>query len=65
MECVEWMDREEMVAIGDGYNDLSMLQYAGYSVAMNNAPEDIKAVCNHVTLSNNEDGVAVLIEDFL
>jgi len=56
--------QEEMVAIGDGYNDLSMLRYAGYSVAMGNAPEDIKAICNLVTLSNNEDGVATFIDDF-
>jgi len=55
---------EEMIAVGDGYNDLSMLKRAGYSVAMGNAPDDIKEVCDHVTLSNTEDGVAVFIEDF-
>jgi Cof subfamily protein (haloacid dehalogenase superfamily) len=57
--------REDLIAVGDGYNDLSMLKYAGYSVAMGNAPDDIKAVCNHVTFPNTEDGVAVFIEDFL
>jgi Cof subfamily protein (haloacid dehalogenase superfamily) len=54
-----------MIAIGDGYNDLSMLKYAGFSVAMGNAPDDIKAVCSHVTLPNNEDGASVFIEDFI
>lgn len=57
--------REEMAAIGDGYNDLSMLRYAGYSIAMGNAPDDIKAECDYVTLNNNEDGVAVWIEQAL
>jgi len=56
---------EEMIAVGDGYNDLSMLKRAGYSVAMGNAPDDIKAACTHVTLPHTEDGVAVFIEDFI
>jgi Cof subfamily protein (haloacid dehalogenase superfamily) len=54
--------REKMAAVGDGYNDLSMLKYAGLSIAMGNAPEDIKKICGHVTLTNNEDGAAVWIE---
>lgn len=58
------ISREEMIAIGDGYNDLSMLRYAGYSVAMGNAPDDIKSVCSYVTLPNTEDGVAMFIEKF-
>jgi len=59
------ISREEMIAVGDGYNDLSMLEYAGFSIAMGNAPDDIKKACNHVTLTNNEDGVAVWIEETL
>jgi hypothetical protein len=54
-----------MVAVGDGYNDLSMMQYVGLSVAMGNAPHDIKTSCDHVTLSNDSDGVATLIEELL
>ena len=57
--------RDKIIAVGDGYNDLSMLEYAGFSIAMGNAPDDIKKVCNHVTLTNNEDGVAVWIEEAL
>ena len=56
---------EEMIAVGDGYNDVSMLEYAGLGIAMDNAPEDIKALCQYTTLSNNEDGLAALIERFI
>lgn len=59
------VSREEIIAIGDGYNDLSMLKYAGFSIAMGNAPQDIKEICNHVTLDNNNDGVAIWIENYL
>ena len=59
------IDRSEMIAVGDGYNDISMLSYAGLGVAMGNAPDDVKAVCGHVTLSNNADGAAVVMEEYL
>lgn len=58
------IDRTEMIAIGDGYNDLSMLTYAGLGVAMGNAPEDIRVRCGYVTATNEEDGVAEVIERF-
>jgi len=57
--------REEMIAVGDGYNDVPMLEYAGLGVAMGNAPEDIKGMCQAVTLGNDEDGVAKVIEEYL
>jgi len=59
------IDKRDMIAIGDGYNDVSMLEYAGLGVAMENAPDDVKAVCGYVTLSNNNDGVAAAIEKFI
>jgi len=59
------IDKSEMIAVGDAYNDVSMLEYAGFSVAMENAPDDIKAICDYVTLSNNDDGVADVIEKFI
>ena len=59
------IDRSEMIAIGDAYNDVCMLEYAGLGVAVENAPDDIKAKCDHVTLSNNDDGVAEVIERFI
>ena len=56
--------REEMVAVGDGYNDLSMIQFAGMGVAMANAQEAVKQAADYITLSNEEDGVAAVIERF-
>jgi len=58
------IDRSEMIAVGDGYNDISMIKYAGLGVAMGNAPGDVKAACDLVTLSNNHDGVAAVIEEY-
>lgn len=57
--------REEIIAIGDGYNDMGMIKYAGLGVAMANADEEIKEVADYVTLSNEEDGVAKVIEQFI
>lgn len=56
---------EETMAVGDNFNDISMMQVAGYSVAMGNAPEEIKEICDDVTLTNDEDGVAIAIEKVL
>lgn len=55
----------DMIAFGDGYNDLSMLRLAGMGVAMANAAPEVRADADYVTLSNEEDGVAVAIERFL
>ncbi|OPZ94971.1 MAG: Sugar phosphatase YidA [Firmicutes bacterium ADurb.Bin419] len=59
------LKREEIMAIGDNENDYSMLEYAGFSVAMGNAEESIKDICDFVTLSNNENGVAQVIKKFV
>jgi Cof subfamily protein (haloacid dehalogenase superfamily) len=56
---------ENIMAIGDNYNDLSMLQVVGHSVAMGNAPEEIKAACKSVTTTNEFDGVGTAIESAL
>ncbi|MFI3280155.1 MAG: Cof-type HAD-IIB family hydrolase [Rikenellaceae bacterium] len=56
---------EDIVAVGDGFNDLSMIQLAGFGVAMANAQEVVKEAADYVTLSNEEDGVAELVERFL
>ncbi len=53
---------EEVMAIGDGVCDVSMLQLAGLGVAMGNAPDSVKRCADYVTLSNEEDGVAVAVE---
>ena len=57
--------KEEMIAIGDGFNDLSMIQYAGLGVAMANAQEVVKENADYITLSNEEDGVAYVVEKFI
>ena len=59
------ISREEVIACGDGYNDLSMIRFAGLGVAMANAAEDIQKEADFVTLSNEEDGVAHVIERFI
>lgn len=51
--------QEEMIAFGDGHNDASMVKYAGTGVAMENAVQDLKDLADEVTLSNNDDGIAV------
>jgi Cof subfamily protein (haloacid dehalogenase superfamily) len=56
---------EEVVAIGDGHNDIGMIQFAGLGVAMGNAHEEVKREADYVTLSNAEDGVADMIEKML
>ena len=53
------------MAMGDGENDIEMLKFAGWGVAMKNAREDVKKVANVVTTSNNEDGVAKAIEKYI
>ena len=57
--------REEVLAFGDSLNDLSMLEYAGHSVAVGNARIEVKAAADEVCLSNDEDGVASYIEGVL
>ena len=55
---------EDMIAFGDGYNDLSMLQLAGMGVAMANAAPEVRAQADYITQSNEEDGVAAALEHF-
>ena len=50
--------RGETIAIGDNFNDIEMIKFAGMGIAMGNAPAAVKAVANHVTGTNNEDGVS-------
>ena len=59
------MKREELIAFGDGYNDTPMLQFAGMGVAMGNAAEEIKKAADMVTWSNNDDGVAIALENLI
>lgn len=53
----------DMIAFGDGYNDLSMLRLAGIGVAMANAAPEVRAEADCVTLSNDEDGIAHFMQN--
>ncbi|AWC31262.1 HAD family phosphatase [Bacillus cytotoxicus] len=55
----------DTVAIGDNFNDVPMLEIAGLSVAMRNAEEDVKKLCDVVTLTNDEHGVAYAIKQYV
>lgn len=57
--------REEIICIGDSGNDKHMIKYAGLGVAMGNAFDDIKRAADYVTLTNEEDGVAHVINKFI
>ena len=58
--------RKDMIACGDGFNDLSMIKYAGLGVAMENAqPDTVKEAADTITLNNDEDGVAKVIHKFI
>lgn len=57
--------REEVIAMGDSYNDQAMIEFAGLGVAMGNAPDDIKEIADYVTATNMKDGVAKVVEEFV
>jgi Cof subfamily protein (haloacid dehalogenase superfamily) len=57
--------QEEVIAIGDSYNDIDMLEFAGLGVAVANAPPQVKNAANVVTRANTEDGVAVFLEEYI
>ena len=60
----EGISAEEIVAIGDSYNDLDMLQFAGTGVAVANAPQEVKNAADVITRAAAEDGVAVFRKYF-
>lgn len=57
-------EASETIAFGDMPNDIEMLQWAHYGVAMATAPEEVRAVANEVTASHDADGVALVLERF-
>ena len=68
---LEWLGQtlrivpEEMMAFGDAQNDIDMIRYAGVGVAMGNGHPALKEAADRVTLTNDEDGVALVIEEYL
>jgi Cof subfamily protein (haloacid dehalogenase superfamily) len=57
--------QEEVICIGDAGNDIHMVEYAGLGVAMENAFPELKEVANYITLSNENHGVAHVINKFI
>ena len=56
---------ENTIACGDGFNDLSMIKYAAVGVAMENAVDAVKENADYITASNNDDGIAKVVEKFI
>ncbi len=59
------IDREDVIAAGDGFNDLTMIEFAGLGVAMTNGQEAVRLAADYITLSNEEDGVADMVHKFV
>lgn len=59
------LSKEQMICCGDGFNDLSMIRFAGLGVAMANAQEEVMEAADYITFSNDEDGVAHVVKKFM
>ena len=57
--------RENTICCGDGFNDISMIKYAGVGVAMGNAREEVRREADFVTGTNDEDGLVTVIDKFI
>ena len=58
------IEQKDVVCCGDGYNDISMIRYAGVGVAMSNAKDVVKEAADVITGSNDEDGLVPVIEKY-
>ena len=63
MDQYGW-EANEVLAIGDNYNDAGMIAFAGTGVVMDNAPDDLKPIADFITASNEQDGVAKALAHF-
>ena len=59
------LTKEEIIAFGDGFNDVAMIEYAGLGIAMGNAQQVVKDHADYITLSNEQDGIAEAVEKFI
>ncbi len=57
--------KERIIAFGDEDNDFEMIEYAGRGIAMGNGIQQLKTLANEVTLTNEEDGIAIYLNDYL
>lgn len=58
------IDMQDIVAVGDGNNDITMIEEAGIGVAVENATDRLKAVADDITQSNNDEGVVAVVEKY-
>ena len=69
--ALEWIcnqkgiKRDEVVAFGDTYNDIEMIEYAGIGVAMENAEEALKKKADYICLTNDDDGVGKFLKKYM
>jgi len=61
-QCYYQVSREQLVAFGDHFVDLEMLQYAGLGVAMGNAPDEVKQAVDRTATSNDEEGIYITLQ---
>ncbi len=59
------LNKDQIICCGDGFNDITMIKYAGLGVAMENAQEKVKKAANYITASNDDDGVLKVINKFI
>ena len=59
------ISQSNTICCGDAFNDISMVKYAGVGVAMGNAKPEVKEVADYITASNEEDGIAEVVERFI
>ena len=59
------LTRENTICVGDGFNDMTMIEYAGVGVAMANAQPEVKRIADFITKSNDEDGIVTVIEKYI
>lgn len=59
------MTSEEVICCGDGFNDISMIEFAGLGVAMENAQDIVKESADYITASNDNDGIVQVIRKFM
>ena len=63
--CAKGLTPANLMACGDGWNDLPMIRLAGMGVAMGNAQPPVKAAANYLTADNDHDGVGLAVEKFI
>ena len=62
---LEGISNDNVIAFGDGLNDVDMIKLSGIGVAMGNALDEVKSVSNYVTISHNDEGVVYFLKNYL